>query len=172
MRTFAIITFLIVSGIIARAQTPEEILTKKGIALPALPMAIGHYTSIVRSGNVIYLSGRGPLQPDGTYAIGKLGKDMGITQGYAAARLCGIAQLAVLKAALGDLSKVRQIIKVTGYVNCTEDFADQPKVVDGCSDLMAEVFGDRGVHARSAVGIVSLPAGWPVEVEMIVEIAP
>jgi enamine deaminase RidA (YjgF/YER057c/UK114 family) len=170
MRHIILFTFLILFKVIAHAQTPEQILTEKGITLPELPKALGNYTSFVRSGNMIYLSGRGPFQADGKYIIGKLGRDLDTKQGYAAARLCGIAQLAVLKKELGDLSKVKKIVKVTGFVNCTEIFMDQPKVIDGYSDLMGEIFGGKGIHARSAVGVASLPAGWPVEVEMVVEI--
>lgn len=157
-------------GFTVSAQTPEEILKAKGIDLPVLPRAIGNYTSLVKSGNLIYLSGRGPLQPDGKYMTGKLGNEMTVQQGYTAARLCGIAQIAVLKGALGNLSKVKRIVKVTGFVNATDSFADQPKVINGFSDLMVEIFGSAGIHSRSAIGVASLPAGWPVEVEMIVEI--
>lgn len=152
------------------AQTPEALLLKKGIVLPAIPKSLGNYTSLVKVGNLIYLSGRGPLQPDGNYIIGKLGKDLNAKEGYAAARLCAIAQIAVLKAELGDLSKIKKIVKVTGFVNSTDLFTDQPDVINGYSDLMVDIFGSIGIHARSAVSVTALPSGWPVEVEMIVEI--
>lgn len=152
------------------AQTPEDMLIKKGIILPAIPKASGNYTNLVKVGNLIYLSGRGPLQSDGNYIIGKLGKDLNAQEGYAAAQLCALAQLAVLKAELGDLSKIKKIVKVTGFVNSTDLFTDQPKVINGYSDLMVDIFGGIGIHTRSAVGVTALPSGWPVEVEMIVEI--
>lgn len=161
------ITFLHFSSF---GQSPEALLQSKGIILPVLPASIGNYTNVVKSGNLLYLSGKGPLQFDGKYVAGKLGKDMNAEEGYAAARLCAIAQIAVLKTELGDLSKVKRIVKVTGFVNGTALFTEQPKVINGYSDLMVEIFGRIGVHARSAIGVASLPAGWPVEVEMIVEI--
>jgi enamine deaminase RidA (YjgF/YER057c/UK114 family) len=154
----------------AFAQTPEELLTAKGIMLPVIPSSIGTYASVVRSGNLLYISGRGPLQANGKYTIGKLGKEITVQRGYEAARLCAIAQIAVLKAELGVLTRVKHIVKVTGFVNGTDVFTDQPKVINGFSDLIAEIFGAKGIHARSAVGVASLPQGWPVEVEMIVEI--
>lgn len=163
---------IILLGINARGQTPEEILDKKGITLSEARTSLGNYSNLVRSGNLIYLSGKGPLQVNGKYLSGKLGKDMNTDQGYEAARLCGLYQISVLKKELGELSKVRRIVKVTAFVNSIDSFTDQPKVVDGYSDLMTEVFGNKGNHARSAVGVASLPLGWPVEVEMIVEIAP
>jgi len=154
----------------AVAQTPEEVLADKGITLPSIPASIGTYTSVVRSGNLLYLSGRGPLQAHDTYTIGKLGKELNTQQGYAAARLCAIVQIAVLKSELGNLSKIKRIVKVTGYVNGTDVFTDQPKVINGFSDFIVEIFGAKGIHSRSAIGVASLPSGWPVEVEMIVEI--
>jgi len=152
------------------SQTPEDVLLKEEIALPLISDAIGNYANLVKSGNLLYLSGRGPLRSDGTFVIGKLGKNLTAQEGYSAARLCAIAQLAVLKAELGSLSKVRRIVKVTGFVNSTDSFTDQPKVINGFSDLMGEVFGTKGIHSRSAVSVASLPLGWPVEIEMIVEI--
>lgn len=167
----AIIVFIINMLVLTvSAQTPEEALIKSGIVLLSPPAAIGNYTSFVKTGNLIFLSGRGPLQADGKYIIGKLGKDLDVQQGYAAARLCAIAQLGILKAALGNLSKIKRIVKVTGFVNGTDSFMDQPKVINGFSDLMIEIFGANGIHTRSAVGVASLPFGWALEVEMIVEI--
>jgi enamine deaminase RidA (YjgF/YER057c/UK114 family) len=170
MKMMIILTAISLLGFTALAQTPEELLASKGIVLPTLPKAVGNYSSLVKSGNLIYLSGRGPLQANGNYTIGKLGKDLNVQQGYAAAKLCAIAQIAVLKAELGSLSKIKRIVKVTGFVNGTGSFTEQPKVINGFSDLMVEIFGSKGIHARSAVGIAGLPSGWPVEVEMIVEI--
>lgn len=152
------------------AQTPEENLQKLGITLPNVPAPIANYVNVVRTGNLLYLSGKGPMDKDGKYITGKLGKDMTVEQGYENARITGIMQIAVLKKELGDLSKVKRIIKVLGMVNCTDDFADQPKVINGYSDLMVAVFGEKGKHARSAVGMNALPFHMPVEVEMIVEV--
>ena len=170
MKKVVIIICMQLFAIVAFSQIPEEVLTAKGITLPSIPASIGTYTSIVRSGNLLYLSGRGPLQANGKYITGKLGKDLNTEQGYAAARLCAIAQIAVLKTELGNLSKIKRIVKVTGFVNGIDSFTDQPKVINGFSDLMVEIFGAKGIHSRSAIGVASLPSGWPVEVEMIVEI--
>lgn len=153
-------------------QTPEEKLKQSGITLPVPQKPIANYVNAVRVGNIIYLAGKGPNKPDGTNITGKVGKELNIQQGYDAARLTGINQLAVLKAELGSLNKVKRIIKVLGMVNCTEDFIDQPKVINGYSDLMVEIFGENGKHARSAVGMYMLPGNIPVEVEMIVEVYP
>lgn len=148
----------------------EANLKKLGINLqkPAAPVA--NYVNVVRTGNLLYLAGKGPQKPDGTFVQGKLGKDMNVEQGYEAARLTAISQLAVLKAELGSLNKVKRIVKVLGMVNCTPDFADQPKVINGFSDLMVAVFGERGKHARAAVGVNALPMNTAVEVELIVEV--
>ena len=153
-----------------QAQTPEERLKAKGIvlAIPSAPVA--NYVNVVRVGNLLYLAGKGPGRPDGSYVTGKVGKDLTIEQGYEAARLAAISHLAVLKAELGSLNKVKRIVKVLGMVHCTDDFKDQPKVINGYSDMMVEIFGDKGKHARSAVGMNSLPLGIAVEVEVIVEI--
>ena len=153
-----------------QAQTPEERLKEKGIVLTAPSAPVANYVNVVRVGNLLFLSGKGPGKPDGSYVIGKVGKDLTIEQGYDAARLAAISHLSVLKAELGDLSKVKRIVKVLGMVNCTDDFKDQPKVINGYSDLMVEIFGDKGKHARSAVGMSSLPLGIAVEVEVIVEV--
>ncbi len=152
------------------AQTPEENLKAKGIELPVLPKPTANYVNAVRTGNLIYLSGKGPLNKDGSYITGKLGKEVSIEQGYEAARLTAIIQIAVLKDVLGDLGKVKRIVKVLGLVNSSPDFYDQPKVINGYSDLMVEIFGEKGKHARSAIGVASLPMNIAVEVEMIVEV--
>jgi len=160
-----------VIAISSYAQDAETRLKEKGIVLtpPASPVA--NYVDAVRVGNLLYLSGRGPQKPDGTFITGKLGKDFTIEQGYEAARLVAMNHLAVLKKELGSLNKVKRIVKVLGMVNCTEDFKDQPKVVNGYSDLMVEIFGNKGKHARSAVGMAALPFGIPVEVEAIYEVS-
>ena len=152
------------------SNNPEARLKALGISLPEVPQPVANYVSAVQTGNLIFLSGTGPRQSDGTYILGKLGEDLTIEQGYAAARQTAINHLAILKATLGDLNRVKRVVKVLGMVNSTANFKDQPKVINGYSDLMVEVFGARGKHARSAVGMVSLPIGIPVEVEAIIEI--
>lgn len=161
-------------GVQAIAQTgeydPEARLKELGITLPTPSAPVANYVNAVRVGNLLFLAGKGPSKPEGGYVTGKVGVDLTIEQGYEAARLTGIAQLAVLKAELGDLKKVKRIVKVLGMVNCAPDFANQPEVINGYSDLMVQVFGDRGKHARSAVGMIALPRHIAVEVEMIVEV--
>lgn len=165
---FLIVTLL--GTFIMQAQTPEERLKEKGIVLTTPSAPVANYVNAVRVGNLLYLAGKGPAKPDGSYVTGKIGKDLTIEQGYDAARLTAIGHLSVLKAELGSLNKVKRIIKVLGMVNCTEDFKDQPKVINGYSDLMVEIFGEKGKHARSAVGMYALPMNIAVEVEVIVEI--
>lgn len=149
---------------------PEAKLSAMGIQLKSASSPIANYVNAVRSGNLIFLSGKGPLQSNGENITGKVGTDLTIEQGYEAARITGINQLSVLKAELGNLNKVKRIVKVVGMVNCPTDFTDQPKVVNGYSDLMVEVFGKRGKHARAAVGMGSLPGNIAIEVDMIVEV--
>lgn len=136
--------------------------------MPSKPM--GNYVKAVRTGNLLYLAGHGPTKADGSNITGKVGKDLTTEQGYDAAKQTGIAILSTLKSELGDLNKVKRIVKVLGMVNCTENFVDQPKVMNGFSDLMVAVFGDKGKHARSAVGMYALPSNIAVEIEMIVEV--
>jgi enamine deaminase RidA (YjgF/YER057c/UK114 family) len=120
--------------------------------------------------NLLFVAGHGPTKADGSNTIGKVGKDLTTEQGYEAARQTAISLLSTLKAELGDLNKVKRIVKVLGMVNCTETFTDQPKVINGFSDTMVAVFGEKGKHARSAVGMYALPLGMAVEVEIIVEV--
>ena len=156
------------------AQTQENDvearLKELGIELPEVGAPVANYVNTVRTGNLVFTSGKGPKKEDGTYITGKVGADLTIEEGYEAARLTAIQQLAALKAELGDLNKVKRVVKVLGMVNAAPDFTDQPKVVNGFSDLMVEVFGDAGKHARSAVGMGSLPSDIAVEIEMIVEV--
>jgi enamine deaminase RidA (YjgF/YER057c/UK114 family) len=152
------------------AQDIEQKLKEKGIVLPVAAKPVATYVNAVRAGNLIFLAGKGPLKTDGSYITGKVGKDLTIQEGYDAARLTGINALAALKAEIGDLNKVKRIVKVLGMVNCESNFMDHPKVINGFSDLMVEIFGDKGKHARSAVGMGSLPMNTSVEVEMIVEV--
>ena len=149
---------------------PEAKLAALNITLPTPPQPVANYVNGVRAGNLIFLAGKGPRRADGTEITGKLGQDVTIEQGYEGARLTAINQLSVLKEMLGDLKKVKRIVKVLGMVNSDPDFIDQPKVINGFSDLMVEVFGDRGRHARAAVGMASLPRGQAVEIELVVEV--
>ena len=149
----------------------ESRLEHLGISLPAEPVPIANYVPGVRTGNLVYLSGLGPAsRPDGTAPSGKVGRDLTTEEGYEAARLTGINILARMKGELGDLDRVRRVVKLLGMVNSAPDFNQQPAVVNGCSDLLVEVFGDRGRHARSAVGMASLPNDIPVEIEIIIEV--
>lgn len=152
------------------AQTPEQKLKEKGIVLPAPSKPVANYVNAVRTGNLIFLAGKGPKKTDGTDITGKVGKDLTVEEGYEAAKWVAINQLAALKAEIGDLSKVKRIVKVLGMVNCESSFTDHPKVINGFSDFMVEIFGAKGKHARSAVGMGSLPNNIAVEVEMIVEV--
>jgi enamine deaminase RidA (YjgF/YER057c/UK114 family) len=158
----------------ARAQEPgtdvEAILDSLGITLPTPSKPVANYVNAVTTGNLVFMAGKGPTRADGTRITGKLGRDLDIEAGYEAARLVGINQLAALKAEIGDLNRVKRIVKVLGMVNSATDFTDQPKVINGFSDLMVEVFGERGKHARAAVGMAALPSDIAVEIEMIVEI--
>jgi enamine deaminase RidA (YjgF/YER057c/UK114 family) len=164
-----LISILLLSAVLF-AQDAETKLKEKGIVLvpPASPVA--NYVNAVRVGNLLYLAGKGPQKADNTFITGKVGKDLTVEQGYEAARITALNHLAVIKNELGSLNKVKRIVKVLGMVNCTEDFKDQPKVINGYSDLMVEIFGDKGKHARSAVGMYALPFNMAVEVELIVEI--
>jgi enamine deaminase RidA (YjgF/YER057c/UK114 family) len=135
---------------------------------PGKPIA--NYVKAVRTGNLLFLAGHGPTKADGSNITGKVGKDLSLEQGYDAARQTAIALLSTLKAELGDLNKVKRIVKVTAWVNCHSDFTDQPKVINGCSDLLVAVFGDKGKHARAALGANSLPMNIAVEIEIVVEL--
>ena len=149
---------------------PEARLAELGITLPEPPRPVANYVNGVRTGNLIFLAGKGPKAADGTELHGKLGADVTIEEGYAGARLTAINQMAVLKDMLGNLDRVVRVVKVLGMVNSDPDFVEQPAVINGFSDLIVEVFGDRGRHARAAVGMASLPRGQSVEIEMIVEV--
>jgi enamine deaminase RidA (YjgF/YER057c/UK114 family) len=153
---------------LAQANGPETRIKQLNITLPAPSAPIANFVPAVRAGNLLFVSGA-TAGADWTLR-GKVGKDLTVEQGYQAARQVAINQLAVIKAALGSLDRVKRIVKVLGMVNSAEGFGDQPKVINGFSDLMVEVFGDAGRHARSAVGMAGLPGNHPVEVELIVEV--
>ena len=150
----------------------ERRLKQLGIELPPVTPPLANYVNAVRSGNLLFLAGKGPSTVDGLRPQGKVGRDFNIEQGYKFARSTGLALLAAMKAELGSLDRVQRVVKVLGMVNGAPEFTDQPKVINGCSDLFVEVFGEKGRHARSAVGMGSLPNGIPVEIECIVEIGP
>ena len=148
----------------------EARLKEMGVTLPPAVKPVANYVPAVRAGNLVFLSGHGPFREDGSLITGKVGSELTTEQGYAAARRIAIGLLGSLKAEIGDLERVKRVVKLLGLVNCTSDFTDQPKVVNGASDFLVEVFGARGKHARSAVGTNALPMNIAVEIEMIVEI--
>ena len=149
---------------------PEKRLEQLGIKIPEVSPPVANYVRVVKSGNLLFLYGSGPKKADWSYITSKLGKELAIEDGYQAAWLTGVNHIATLKSELGNLNRVKRIVKVLGMVNSTPEFLDQPKVINGFSDLMVEVFGDRGKHARSAVGMAALPLGIAVEIELIVEV--
>merc|ERR1712048_224151 len=148
----------------------EARLEELGITLPSVTLPKGSYQLTQRSGNLVFTAGHLPVDAKGGLITGKVGADLSPDEGKEAARRVGINLIATLKNELGDLDRVKQVVKVFGLVHCTDDFTQQPHVLNGFSDLMAEVFGERGVHARSAVGTNSLPLGIAVEIEAIVEV--
>jgi len=150
----------------------EATLKDKGITLPSPSTPLANYVGAVRTGNLLYLSGHGPIRTGGKpSATGKVGRDLTVEQGYQVAREVGLCLLATTRASLGSLDRVKRVVKVLGMVNSAENFGDQPKVINGFSDLIVEVFGEAiGKHARSAVGMAGLPLGIPVEIEMILEV--
>lgn len=151
------------------AMNVEDKLKELGITLPVPGKPVANYVNSVITGKLIYTAGKGPNLPDGTLMTGKVGVDLTVEQGYEAARLCGIQLLASLKEGLGDLNRVKRIVKVLGMVNANGDFTQHPEVINGCSDLLVQVFGEKGKHARSAVGMGSLPRNIAVEIELIAE---
>ena len=148
----------------------EQRLQELGIELPKSTTPMGSYVNAVRTGNLLYMAGKGPGLPGKPLPVGKVGRDFSIEQAYRLARDTGISILAAIKDELGDLDKVKRIVKVLGMVNATAEYGSQPEVINGCSDLFVEVFGEAGRHARSAVGMGSLPRGIPVEIEVILEV--
>ena len=148
----------------------EARLKSLGIELTSVPAPLANYVPFVITGNLLYLSGQGPREPDGTFHTGKVGQGVTTEQAYQDARLTGLNLLAVMKGALGDLDHVERVVKLLGMVNGTPEFLEHPQVINGCSDLMVEVFEEKGRHARSAVGMGSLPNNITVEIEAIIEI--
>jgi enamine deaminase RidA (YjgF/YER057c/UK114 family) len=172
MNKFILLLAVVSFGIQSKAQKIDydKRLNELGIELYPPTKAMGNYIKVVRTGNLLYFAGHGPTRADNSNITGKVGKDLTLEQGYEAAKQTGIALLSTLKAEVGDLNKVRRIVKVLGMVNCTQEFIDQPKVINGFSDLMVAIFGEKGKHARSAVGMYMLPSNIAVEIEMIVEV--
>lgn len=147
-----------------------ERLRELNVTIPWPSAPAANYVGTVRTGNLVFVSGHGPLRPDGTFASGKVGRDLTLEDGHEAARLTAIQCLASLQAELGSLDRVRRIVKLLVMINCTEDFEQHPAVANGASDLLVDIFGDSGKHARSAVGMQMLPMNIAVEVEMVVEV--
>ena len=147
----------------------EQRLKELGLELPAVSAPVANYVNAVRTGNLLFLSGKIPVTANGQMMKGKVGAEVSTEEAAKHARLVGLHLIAVLKAELGSLDKVRRVVKMLGMVNATPEYGDQPKVINGCSDLFVEVFGDKGRHARSAIGVGSLPNGVTVEIEAIVE---
>ncbi|HCW09211.1 MAG TPA: hypothetical protein DGG95_17780 [Cytophagales bacterium] len=167
---FLLIVLSFASECFAQKIDFDKKLKELGIELYTPTKPMGNYVKVVRTGNLLFFAGHGPTKADNTNIIGKVGKDLTLEQGVEAAKQTGIALLSTLKGEIGDLNKVKRIVKVLGMVNCTENFTDQPKVMNGFSDLMVNVFGEKGKHARSAVGMYVLPSNIAVEIEMVVEI--
>ena len=151
--------------------TAEERLRELGLTLPGVATPVANYVPTVRTGNLLFVAGQVPRKADGSILAGKVGVDTGVDAAYEAAKGCGLFALAAVKQALGDLEKVVRVVRVMGLVNAAGDFTKQPAVINGFSDLMVEVFGDRGRHARVAYGVGSLPGGAVVEVESLYEVA-
>lgn len=148
-----------------KVLTPEDRMNTLGYTLKPVRPAVGNYVSLVRTGNLIFTAGQGVDE-----FHGKLGRDLTIEEGYLASRQSMLNLLSALKNELGELSKIKKVVKILGFVNCTDSFTEQPKVMNGASDLLVEVFGEKGKHARSAVGMAQLPNNTAIEIEMIVEI--
>lgn len=153
-------------------MTPEARLKQLGIGLPTPPTPVANYVPFRIAGGLLFLSGQGPRDADGKHLTGKVGADVSVEEAYKHARLVGLGLLAVTRLALGSLDRVDFVVKLLGMVNGVPNFGDQPKVINGCSDLLVEVFGDAGKHARSAVGMGSLPSNITVEIEAILAIKP
>lgn len=165
-----ILLFLCSFAVSAQVIDFDKRLKELGVELIHPTKPIASYVKAVRTGNLIFLAGHGPTRADGSNITGKVGKDLSVEQGIEAARVTAISLLSTLKNEIGDFEKVKRIVKVNGWVNCSSEFTDQPKVINGCSDLLVAVFGDKGKHARAALGANALPMGIAVEIEMVVEV--
>ena len=168
-----VLAILLLAGCAAPRTGPGDVdarIAALGLDLPTLVEPTNNYVHAVTSGKLVFLAGKGPARPDGSNITGKLGGDLTVEQGYAAARRVAEIQLAALRQEVGDLNRVRRIVKVHGMVNATPDFTGHSAVINGFSDLIVEVFGERGKHARAAVGMSSLPGGIAVEIEVVAEL--
>lgn len=171
MKNLLLIALVVIStGALAQKIDFDKKLKELKVELITPSKPIANYVKAVRTGDLLFLAGHGPSKADGTNITGKVGKDLTLEQGYEAARQAAISLLSTLKAEIGDLNKVKRIVKVNAWVNCHADFTDQPKVINGCSDLLVAVFGEKGKHARAALGTNSLPSNIAVEIEMVVEL--
>ena len=150
----------------------EARIEELGLVIPELPPAAGSYVPAVQSGSLVFCSGQGPYRDGSFVHLGQVGGDLTLEQGYESARIAALNCLAEIRSVIGSLNRIRRIVQLRGFVNCTSDFFDQPKVINGASDLLLEIFGENGRHARCALGTSSLPLNTPVEVEMVVEVAP
>lgn len=148
----------------------EARLAEIGLELPAAPPPAANYIRTVRTGNLLFVSGHGPHRDGKLHYLGKVGEDLTVEEGYQAARLVALNCLASVKEALGDLDRVKRVVKLLGMVNCTPEFTQQPEVINGASDLLVELYGEAGRHARSAVGMAALPRNISVEIEMVLEV--
>ncbi len=148
----------------------EAKLADMGLTLPAAPAPIANYVRAVRTGNLLFVSGHGPFRDGKHQFVGKVGKDLSVEEGHKSAQLVCLNCLASVKEALGDLDRVKRVVKLLGMVNCTSEFGQQPEVINGASDLLVALYGDAGRHARSAVGMGALPRGISVEIEMVLEV--
>lgn len=167
----SIVLFVLSAGAALGAnETPEQKLAALGLALPATSAPVANYVPAVRAGNLLFLAGHISRDAEGKVIAGKVGRDLDEAAAVQAARRSALALIATLKAELGDLRRVKRIVRVGGFVNCTDDFTRQPAVMNGCSDLLVAVFGDAGRHARAALGTNALPLGAAVEVELVAEI--
>ncbi len=167
LRLTLLVTLLATAAV---AGTPEGRLRELGLSLPAANAPVANYVPAVRSGNLIFVAGHIPRDAAGKVITGKVGRDATEQNAIVAAKQVTLSLLATLKAEVGDLAKVKRIVRVGGFINGTEDFQNQPKVMNGCSDLLVALFGDRGRHARAAIGVNALPLGALVEIEMVVEV--
>lgn len=166
----SLLLLLAAAGVHA-AESPEQRLAALGLALPAGPAPIANYVPAVRTGNLLFLAGHLARDDQGRIVTGRVGRDLDAAAAAQVARRTALALIATLRAELGELGRVKRIVRVGGFVNCTEDFTAQPQVINGASDLLVAVFGDAGRHARAAVGVNALPAGAPVEIELVAEVS-
>jgi enamine deaminase RidA (YjgF/YER057c/UK114 family) len=170
MKNLIVITLLFASLPVFSQTDFDKKLKELGVELIPATKPMANYVKAVRTGNLIFLAGHAPTKADGTNITGKVGKDISLEQGIEAARVTAISLLSTLKTEIGDFNKVKRIVKVNGWVNCNSEFQDQPKVINGCSDLLVALFGEKGKHARAALGANALPMGIAVEIEMVVEV--